>query len=157
TYIGHIKSTDIADLQKAGRLAATSDFSRVSGVDVLLLCVPTPLTRQREPDLGFVRQTAESIAPHLRHGHLIVLESTTYPGTTREVLRPILERHGLRSASDFFLAYSPEREDPGNGQFSTVTIPKVVGGDGLEALELAVAFYSEIVTQVVPVSSLATA
>ena len=119
--------------------------------------MPTPLTRQREPDLGFVVRTTESVAPYLRRGQLIVLESTTYPGTTREVMRPILERSGLRSGRDFFLAYSPEREDPGNPEFATGDIPKVVGGDGPEALRLASAFYDAVAPRTVAVSSLEAA
>jgi UDP-N-acetyl-D-glucosamine dehydrogenase len=153
SYISHISAGAIAALRDSGRLEATEDFSRLAEVDAILLCVPTPLTRQREPDLTYVIRTTRSIAPHLRPGQLVVLESTTYPGTTREVMRPILEESGLRSGQDFFLAYSPEREDPGNPQFATSTIPKVVGGDGADALRLACAFYGEIVTRAVPVSS----
>jgi UDP-N-acetyl-D-glucosamine dehydrogenase len=157
SYINQIGDGVIAELQQTGRLSATGDFSRLAEVDAIILCVPTPLTRQREPDLTFVTHTAESIAPHLRHGQLIVLESTTYPGTTRDILQPILERSGLRSGHDFFLAYSPEREDPGNAEFSTSDIPKVVGGDGPDALRLACALYDEVVTHTVPVSSLEAA
>ncbi|GEP58629.1 nucleotide sugar dehydrogenase [Reyranella soli] len=157
SYIGHIASDEIADMRKAGRFAATCDFSRLGEVDAIILCVPTPLTRHREPDLTYVTQTTESIAPYLRRGQLVVLESTTYPGTTRDVLRPILERGGLRSGRDFFLAYSPEREDPGNAQFSTAAIPKVVGGEGPEALQLACALYDEVVSRTVPVTSLEAA
>jgi UDP-N-acetyl-D-glucosamine dehydrogenase len=157
SYITHIDGGDIAQLTRAGRLAATCDFSRLAEVEAIILCVPTPLTRQREPDLTFVIQTTESIAPHLQRGQLIVLESTTYPGTSRDVLRPILERGGLRSGKDFFLAYSPEREDPGNAHFSTAAIPKVVGGDGPDALRLACALYDEVVTHTVPVTSLEAA
>src|ERR1700680_2710041 len=141
SYIRHVSGDSIAALRRAGRLAATGDVSRLAQVDAILLCVPTPLTRQREPDLGFVVRTTESVAPHLRRGQLVVLESTTYPGTTREVMRPILERSGLRSGEDFFLAYSPEREDPGNPEFATGDVPKVVGGDGPEALRLGGAFF----------------
>jgi UDP-N-acetyl-D-glucosamine dehydrogenase len=154
SYINHISAESIAALGGSGRFEATDDFSRLDEVDVILLCVPTPLTRQREPDLTYVVRTTESIAQHLRSGQLVVLESTTYPGTTREVMRPILERGGLRSGRDFFLAYSPEREDPGNQQFGTSTIPKVVGGDGPDALRLACAFYQEIVASAVPVTSI---
>jgi UDP-N-acetyl-D-glucosamine dehydrogenase len=153
SYIRHISGETIAELHRAGRFEATDDFSRLGEVDAIILCVPTPLTRQREPDLTYVVNTTESIVPHLRRGQLVVLESTTYPGTTREVMRPILERSGLRSGLDFFLAYSPEREDPGNKNFDTSTIPKVVGGDGADALRLACALYEEIVARVVPVSS----
>ena len=157
SYISHIDSGEISDLRHTGRLAATNDFSRIREADAIILCVPTPLTRQREPDLAFVVHTAEAIAPYIRHGQLIVLESTTYPGTSRDVLQPILERNGLRSGQDFFLAYSPEREDPGNAQFSTAAIPKVVGGDGPDALRLACALYDEVVTHTVPVTSLEAA
>src|ERR1700716_1019889 len=136
SYIRHISSESIAALHEAGRLAATGDVSRLADADAILLCVPTPLTRQREPDLSFVLRTTESLAPHLRRGQLIVLESTTYPGTTREIMQPILERSGLRSERDFFLAYSPEREDPGNPEFGVGNIPQVVGGDGPNALRL---------------------
>jgi UDP-N-acetyl-D-glucosamine dehydrogenase len=154
SYIRHIDSADIASLQGAGKFSATKDFSRISEVDAILLCVPTPLTKQREPDLQFVVQTGEAIAPFLRAGQLVVLESTTYPGTTREVLLPILETSGFRCGRDFYLAYSPEREDPGNPRFNTATIPKVVGGDSQDAVRLARALYDEIVTHTVPVSSL---
>lgn len=157
SYIGHISSDEIAEMRKTGRFSATGDFSRLGEVDAIILCVPTPLTKHREPDLTYVTQTTESIAPHLRRGQLVVLESTTYPGTTRDVLRPILERGGLRSGRDFFLAYSPEREDPGNAQFSTAAIPKVVGGEGPEALQLACALYDEVVARTVPVTSLEAA
>jgi UDP-N-acetyl-D-glucosamine dehydrogenase len=157
SYISHIDSKEISGLRQTGRLGATSDFSRVAEADAIILCVPTPLTRQREPDLAFVVHTTEAIAPHLRHGQLVVLESTTYPGTSRDILQPILERRGLRSGHDFYLAYSPEREDPGNAQFSTAGIPKVVGGDGADALRLACALYDEVVTHTVPVSSLEAA
>jgi UDP-N-acetyl-D-glucosamine dehydrogenase len=157
SYIRHVSADSIAALRHAGRLAATGDVSRLAQVDAILLCVPTPLTRQREPDLGFVVRTTESVAPYLRRGQLIVLESTTYPGTTREVMRPILERSGLRSGQDFFLAYSPEREDPGNPEFATGDIPKVVGGDGPAALRLASAFYDAVAPRTVPVSSLEAA
>ena len=153
SYIRHISADAIAALRASGKFAATDDFARLGEVDAILLCVPTPLTRQREPDLTYVVGTTQSIAPHLRPGQLIVLESTTYPGTTREVMRPILEAGGMRSGRDFFLAYSPEREDPGNAEFGAGTIPKVVGGDGEDALRLACALYGEIVARAVPVSS----
>jgi UDP-N-acetyl-D-glucosamine dehydrogenase len=144
-------------LRNAARFTATNDFSRVGEADVVILCVPTPLSPQREPDLSYVMRTTESVASHLRRGQLIVLESTTYPGTTREIMRPILERSALRSGTDFFLAYSPEREDPGNAKFATHDIPKVVGADGENALRLARAVYDEIVERTVPVSSLEVA
>ena len=154
SYISHIKVDRIVALCETGRFTATDDFARLSEVDAIILCVPTPLTRHREPDLSFVVRTTEAVASHLRRGQLIVLESTTYPGTTREVMQPILERSGLRSGHDFFLAYSPEREDPGNASFVTSDIPKVIGGDGQDALRLARALYNEMVARTVPVSSL---
>ena len=133
SYIRHVDPAAIARLAATGRFGASGDLARVAEVDVVVICVPTPLTRQREPDLGFVTATAEAIAPHLRAGQLVILESTTWPGTTTEVLRPILETSGLASGRDLFLAYSPEREDPGNIDFTTTSIPKVVGGDGAAA------------------------
>jgi len=157
SYIRHIRRESIASLRKNGRFTATHDFSRLSDTDVVLLCVPTPLTPHREPDLSHILSTTESIATHLRRGQLIILESTTYPGTAREIMRPILEKSSLQSGIDFFLAYSPEREDPGNPNFATRDIPKVVGGDGSTALQLANAFYNEIVSQTVVASSLEVA
>src|SRR6516165_1277553 len=157
SYIKHIGSRSIAALRTTGRFSATADFARLADCDVILICVPTPLNKHREPDLSFVVSTAKSIRRHLRRGQLIVLESTTYPGTTTEVVRPVLETSGLKSGVDFFLAYSPEREDPGNINFSTPGIPKVVGGDGAAAAKLATALYSALISKVVPVSSLATA
>jgi len=157
SYIRHIPSEVVKGMIDSGRFRATSDFSEICGMDAILICVPTPLSKHREPDLSFVERTAESIAPHLRAGQLVVLESTTFPGTTEEILRPILERGGLTAGSDLFLAYSPEREDPGNPKFETSSIPKVVGGNETTAMTLAVALYSQIVPQVVQVSSTATA
>ncbi len=132
---------------------ATGDFHRLAACDVVVICVPTPLGRHREPDLSYVHDTARAVAQNLRPGQLIVLESTTYPGTTDEEVLPILEYSGLRSPADFLLAFSPEREDPGNSQFSTRTIPKVVGGINAESTEVAAALYRVAVEHVVPVSS----
>jgi UDP-N-acetyl-D-glucosamine dehydrogenase len=157
SYIRHIPDATIEGWRRGGRFNAVADFARLGEVDAVLICVPTPLTRHREPDLAYVVGTTEAIAPELRRGQLIVLESTTYPGTTREVMQPILERGGLKSGVDFFLAYSPEREDPGNTQFSTTKIPKVVGGDGPDALRLVTAFYDQFVSGTIPVSSPETA
>lgn len=158
SYIRHIPSNDIQDIVSSGLFRATKDFALIGEADAVLICVPTPLNKYREPDMSYVISTTESIQPHLRPGQLIVLESTTYPGTTRDVMRPILEDGtGLKSGKNFFLAYSPEREDPGNPDFETATIPKVVGGDGDVALALAKVLYGEIVSSVVPVSSTATA
>ena len=153
SYLEHIPAAAVARVRASGRFAATADFDRLVEAEVIAICVPTPLGRHREPDLSFVEGTARQIAKRLRRGQLVILESTTYPGTTREILRPILEGTGLRSGEDFFLAYSPEREDPGNVDFSTSRIPRLVGGDGDRARDLACAFYARFVDQVVPVSS----
>ena len=153
SYIGHIASARVEEMLASGRFDATTDPARFAEVDALVICVPTPLTEAREPDLSFITRTGEAIAPRLRRGQLVVLESTTYPGTTEELLQPILERAGLRAGRDFFLAYSPEREDPGNRDFATRNIPKVVGGINDASRLLAVALYEPIVEGVVPVSS----
>ena len=157
SIIKHIPSAAIGEAIAEKRFEATARFDRLHEPDAILICVPTPLTKHREPDLSFVVHTAQAIAPHLRKGQLVVLESTTYPGTTEEVIKPILEATGLKSGEDFFLAFSPEREDPGNPHFGTATIPKVIGGDGPEALALADALYQQLVVRTVPVSSSATA
>ena len=157
SFIRHIAADAIRSAIKDKRLEATADFRRLEEADAILICVPTPLTPHREPDLSFVVGTARAIAERLRPAQLVVLESTTYPGTTDEVLKPILEATGLKSGTDFFLAFSPEREDPGNEHFGTGTIPKVVGGDGPEALAAAKALYDALVVETVPVSSTATA
>ncbi len=150
--------TDVLKAEcEAGRFAATCDFDRLAECDIVAICVPTPLTAHRDPDLSYVAKTAEAIARTLRPGQLIVLESTTYPGTTDEVVKPILEKTGLKSGTDFFLGYSPEREDPGNRQFHTASIPKVVAGDGEAAAGLMQAFYGATVSTIVPVSTTATA
>ena len=141
----------------AERFAATCDFARLADCDVIAICVPTPLTKTRDPDLRFVEQTGRDIAATLRPGQLVILESTTWPGTTDEVLRPILEAAGLAAGTDFFLGFSPEREDPGNRDFHTSSIPKVVGADGAAAQALMAAFYGAVVETVVPVSSSRTA
>jgi UDP-N-acetyl-D-glucosamine dehydrogenase len=153
----HIPDSRMEAAIRSGRFVATSDLDRLNEPDAILIAVPTPLTRNKDPDLTYVVRTVEAIAARLRRGQLIVLESTTWPGTTTEVVRPILERSGLSVASDFFLAFSPEREDPGNARFSTANIPKVVGGDGPEALQLAAALYRALVVEVVEVSSPAVA
>lgn len=153
SYISHISSEWIAECQAAGTFEPTADMDRLSEVDVILICVPTPLTSDRDPDLQYVISTTSTIASQLRAGQLIVLESTTYPGTTRDVMLPILQKSGCQLDEDFFLAYSPEREDPGNASFTASQIPKVVGGlSGLSG-QLAVALYGSAVVEVVPVSS----
>jgi UDP-N-acetyl-D-glucosamine dehydrogenase len=157
SYIRQIPGAAIKALRGAGNFRATADFAELKQADAILICVPTPLTRQREPDVSYIVDTTEVIAKHLRPLQLVVLESTTYPGTTTEVMRPILERGGLRSGRDFYLAYSPEREDPGNPRYGTATIPKVVGGDGATAAKLARALYDQAVAGTVGVSSCETA
>ena len=157
TYIAHLPADTFESARAEKRFRATGDLDALREADVILICVPTPLTKHREPDLTFVKKTAASIEPRLRQGQLIVLESTTYPGTTRDVVKPILEGSGLVCGRDFFLAFSPEREDPGNQEFSTKAIPKVVGGYGPEALSLATILYEAVVPHTVPVSSLETA
>ncbi len=153
SYIKHIPSKFIRELRRAGTFEATDDLQRLDEPDCILICVPTPLTPTREPDLTYVTRTTEAIAQRLRRGQLIVLESTTYPGTTREVLQPILERTGLKVGRDFYLAYSPEREDPGNPTYTMESIPKVVGAVDAKSLKVAVALYGQVAPQVVPVSS----
>jgi UDP-N-acetyl-D-glucosamine dehydrogenase len=157
SYIRHIPSADLAGLIGQGLLDATTDFSRIRDMNAVLICVPTPLTKHREPDVSYIVSTGEAIAPYLRPGQLVVLESTTYPGTTAEILTPILQRGGLVCGRDVFVAYSPEREDPGNPHFNTERIPKIVGADDPVSLELAHQLYSRLVVEVMPVSSAATA
>ncbi|MGL6210634.1 MAG: nucleotide sugar dehydrogenase [Paracoccaceae bacterium] len=157
SYIDAVSGTVLARETKAGRFRSTTDFAGLAGCDVIVICVPTPLTKHRDPDLSYVERTCETIARTLQLGQLVVLESTTYPGTTDDLMRPILERGGLKSGVDIFLGFSPEREDPGNRDFDTSSIPKVIAGDGPQAQALMAAFYGAIVQRVVPVSSNATA
>lgn len=152
SYIEHIPSAAIAHAVKSG-FDATTDFARTGEVDALIICVPTPLNKYREPDLSFVVDTTDSLVPYLRKGHIVSLESTTYPGTTDEELKPRLESTGLRVGEDVFLVFSPEREDPGNPDFVTKTIPKVCGGTTPACLEAGMALYDQVIDQVVPVSS----
>jgi UDP-N-acetyl-D-glucosamine dehydrogenase len=157
SYIDAVPSDELAKLVGERRFKATDDFALLAECDVVAICVPTPLTRQREPDLSYVEATVRTVALTLRPGQLVVLESTTYPGTTREVVKPLLEAGGLKSGRDFFLAFSPEREDPGNADFATRSIPKVVAGEGPAAARAVEAFYGAVVERVVPVSTLDTA
>lgn len=150
--IEHISGKDIAAARDVG-FEATTDFARALDVDALILCVPTPLDKHREPDLSFVLDTMDSLVPHLRKGQVLSLESTTYPGTTAEELAPRVESRGLVIGSDYFLVYSPEREDPGNPNFTTNTIPKVCGGHTPSCLQAGLALYSGVIDRVVPVSS----
>ncbi|MEW4487261.1 nucleotide sugar dehydrogenase [Thalassoglobus sp. JC818] len=153
SYIKHISSDQIANWREKKQFEATSDMSRLSEADVILICVPTPLNESRDPDLSYVTGTGEEIAAALRPGQLVILESTTYPTTTRDVLVPVLEKSGLKVSEDFFVAYSPEREDPGNIDYSAAKIPKVVGGIDEQSLKLATALYGHAVVGIVPVSS----
>lgn len=155
--IKHIPNEKIKKVVENNTFIATTEFETIANCDSILIAVPTPLTKYREPDLSYVVSTVQSISKYLRKGQLVVLESTTWPGTSEEVIKPILEKTGLKCGVDFFIAYSPEREDPGNADFETNTIPKIVGGDGPFALELATTLYSQFVKTVVPVSSAATA
>lgn len=155
TYIKHIPSEKFAPYIDQGRLNASDDFTELKKMDAILICVPTPLNEYREPDLSYVASTAETIAKHGRTGQLIILESSTYPGTTKDILAPCFKTY--EDGKDIFLAYSPEREDPSNPNFTTRTIPKVIGADTETARTLSVALYEQIIDDVVPVSSAATA
>ncbi len=152
SYIEHIAADKITQARESG-FEATTDFSRATECDALIMCVPTPLNKYREPDISFVINTMDALKPYLREGQVISLESTTYPGTTEEELLPRVEEGGLKVGEDLFLVYSPEREDPGNPDFETRTIPKVVGGHTPACLEVGVALYEQAIDQVVPVSS----
>src|SRR3954462_1279602 len=164
SYIHRIPPTDIATARKSG-FSATTDFAQIEKMDAIIICVPTPLNENREPDLSYITSTADAIAPHLRAGQLVLLESTTYPGTTEEVLLPILEsknKRGMKvsrgvAGDHFFVAFSPEREDPGNDTVARRDIPKVVGGLDARGSEVAAALYRAIFNTVVPVSSPAAA
>jgi UDP-N-acetyl-D-glucosamine dehydrogenase len=154
SYIKHIPSEIIAEAVKTRRFSASTDFSRVKEVEAVIICVPTPLNKNREPDISFILETGKAIAPHLAKGVLVVLESTTYPGTTDEDLREVIEAgSGLKAGVDFHLAFSPEREDPGNPQSKVQMIPKVVGGYTPACLQRAQALYGQAISKVVPVSS----
>ena len=149
----HIPHIQVREMVQSGRFRATCSMEQLSKPDALLICVPTPLTENREPDMTYVVETCKTIARYLRKEQLVVLESTTYPGTTREVMQPILESSGLKAGRDFYLAYSPEREDPGNVSYQTGTIPKVVGGYNKESLEMALEIYRFGIDTLIPVDS----
>ncbi len=153
SYIQDVPSAEVAELTRAGKLRATTDFAAVAGLDTINICVPTPLRKTKDPDMSFIVASCEAIAEHFHAGMLIILESTTYPGTTDELVRPILENGGLQVGRDFFLCFSPERVDPGNPQFHTKNIPKVVGGTTSACGELGQLFYSQALDRVVGVSS----
>lgn len=152
SYIEHISSDSVAKVVAKG-FEATADFSRAREVDALILCVPTPLNKHKEPDLSFVLNTTDALVPYLRRGQVVSLESTTWPGTTDEELKPRLESKGLKVGEDIFLVFSPEREDPGNASFTTHTIPKICGGITTACLEVGLALYGQVIDKVVPVSS----
>lgn len=157
SIIKHITDQTVKNIVKDGNFIATTDMSRLKEVDAILVCVPTPLTDNREPDMQFIEKSSHTIAQNMRKGQLISFESTTYPGTTRDLVAPILEESGLKAGKDFYLAYSPEREDPGNKNFTTKTIPKVVGGLTKEGLKYATAVYELAIDKMVPVTSLEAA
>ncbi len=153
SYIKHIGPERVKKAVNARRFRATDDFSQLKEADCILVCVPTPLNKYREPDISFIVKTSETISQYLRKNQLVVLESSTFPGTTEEIMRPILERSGLTCHEDFFLAFSPEREDPNNPKYTTKTIPKVVGANHPTSLELAKTLYDQVIVKTVPVSS----
>lgn len=153
SYIKHIDENRVKSVRETNIFEATNDFGRIKDADCILICVPTPLTRHREPDMSFITGTAQTLAKHIRKGQFIVLESSTYPGTTEEVLKPILEESGLKGDSDFWVAFSPEREDPNNPKYNTRTIPKVVGANTEYARQLAMALYEKVIVKTIPVSS----
>lgn len=152
-YIHHLGSERVAQAQKSGLFSATTDFSKAIEADALILCVPTPLNKNQEPDLSYIRKTVETLTPYFRRGQLISLESTTYPGTTDEEIRTRLEERGFRVGEDIFLVFSPEREDPGNQSFNTQTIPKIIGGTTANCLEVGISAYEFAINKLVPVSS----
>lgn len=153
SYIKHVPAEKISKLRKSGLFEATSDYSRLKETDAILICVPTPLNKNKEPDMSYIEITSDEIAKTLRKGQLVSLESTTYPGTTREILLPKFERQGFKVGKDFFLVFSPEREDPGNQKYSTKNTPKVVGGITSQCKAVGKLFYAQIVDRVIPVSS----
>ena len=153
SYIPDVSHQDVERLHQAGRLLATTDFTELESVDTINICVPTPLRKTKDPDMSYIVRAVETIAAHLRPGMLVILESTTYPGTTEELVRPILEKGGLVAGRDFFLAFSPERVDPGNPRFNTRNVPTVVGGVSATCGALSAALYSAAIETVIPVSS----
>ncbi len=153
SYIKHIASERVQKVRASNLFEATTDFSKIEKVDCILICVPTPLTRHREPDTSYIANTAETISKYLQKGQLVVLESSTYPGTTEELLKPILEKSGLKGDEDFWVAFSPEREDPNNPKFNTKTIPKVIGANTEIGRKLTQALYDKVIVETIPVSS----
>ncbi|NMA68456.1 MAG: nucleotide sugar dehydrogenase [Desulfitobacterium sp.] len=156
-YIGDVKDEELQELVEKGVMTATTEYARITECDIIVICVPTPLTATRDPDISYIQSSSEEIAKYLKPGQLVTLESTTYPGTTQEVILPTLEKSGLEVGKDFFLAFSPERVDPGNKRFTTNNTSKVVGGVTPVCLEVAYTFYDQTIVNVVPVSSPAAA
>ncbi|MBI2091409.1 MAG: nucleotide sugar dehydrogenase [Deltaproteobacteria bacterium] len=154
SYIGHIPPAKLCEMNKSGKFRATSSFAEAKETDILIICVPTPLTKNREPDMSYIVSSCNALAPYVHKGHLISLESTTYPGTCQEVLKPIFENgSGLTANKDFFIVFSPEREDPNNKDYNISSIPKIVGSDSSESLEAACLLYGHVVNKTIPVSS----
>jgi UDP-N-acetyl-D-glucosamine dehydrogenase len=153
SYIPDVPTSELESLTTAGKLDATTDFSIVKKLDTVNICVPTPLRKTKDPDMSYIVSAVESIAEHIHPGLLICLESTTYPGTTDELVQPLLEAKGMKAGTDFFLAFSPERVDPGNPTFHTGNVPKVVGGVTEDCQKLAAALYGSAIATIVPVSS----
>src|SRR6185437_14474887 len=153
SHVADIRSEELAELVESGKLTATSDFGAIATLDTANICVPTPLRKTKDPDMSYIVSAVEEVARGLHRGMLVVLESTTYPGTTEELVQPMLEAGGLKAGEDFFLAFSPERVDPGNPTFHTHNVPKVVGGVGRASTELACALYGAAIETTVPVSS----
>jgi len=153
SYIKHIDSARVQKVRSTNLFEASADFSRIKEVDCILICVPTPLTRHREPDVSYIADTGETISKYLQKGQLVILESSTYPGTTEELLKPILEKSGLKGDEDFWVAFSPEREDPNNPKFNTKTIPKVIGANTEYGRKVTQALYDKVIVETVPVSS----
>src|SRR5262245_60688153 len=152
SYIRHIPAMQISALVIEKRFEATTDFSRLAEADCIIICVPTPLTAKKDPDLHYIEKTADAVAATLRKGQVVSLESTTYPGTTEEILLEKFKTTGLQAGEDYFLVFSPEREDPGNPKFSTRTIPKVVGGITSNCLDVGKTLYQQVIDRVIPVS-----
>ncbi|MFA6078634.1 MAG: nucleotide sugar dehydrogenase [Candidatus Omnitrophota bacterium] len=153
SYILDVPTSDIAEVKKGRRMTVTADFSVIKECDAVIICVPTPITKAKEPDVSYIVSAVEMIKKYMKRGQIVVLESTTYPGTTEEVMLPVLESTGLKEGKDFYLAFSPERIDPGNKKYKTENTPKIIGGISSESTELATLLYSQVIEKVVPVSS----
>ncbi len=153
SYILDVPTSDIAEVKKDKTLTVTADFSVIKELDAVIICVPTPITKTKEPDVSYIVAAVENIKKYMKHGQMVVLESTTYPGTTEEVILPVLESTGLKEGKDFYLAFSPERIDPGNKKYKTENTPKIIGGISRESTELATLLYEQVIEKIVPVSS----